>query len=171
MGTIMQTASLSAGKKHHHDSAHFTQSQKAMNASDFKDLQGGFGSSSKNTDSNMASLVFRPRDSDAALQSQFMQASMSINSNASGKHRNSSKKGGRDSRSGGESNLLQMHNSHPSFGVMNQHQQSNASGAKKAFLPDRWNHMAEKCATRMLTKDIFVQLSKINEIFQRKTVQ
>ena len=107
MGTIMHTVSLSGGKKNHMDSAHFTQSQRAMNASDFKELPGPFSSSSKHTDSNMASLVFRPRDSDAAQYA--MQQSMSIHSNPSKK--NSSKKG----------DALLMHNSHPSFGFNNQH--------------------------------------------------
>ena len=65
MGTIMQTASLSAGKRTR-DSGHFTQSQKRITASDFKEFRGG-DSSSKKTDSNMASLVFKPRDSDAAI--------------------------------------------------------------------------------------------------------
>ncbi len=123
-----------------------------MNASDFKELPGPFNSSSKHTDSNMASLVFRPRDSDAAQYA--MQQSMSIHSNPSKK--DSSKKG----------DALMMHNSHPSFGFNNQHQQSNT----KINASDRWCQMAEKCALKMLTKDVLVQLGKIDEVFQRKTV-
>ena len=80
----MQTASLSAGKRHRHQlmgSDPFTQSQKRITASDFKDFRGyDRSSSSKKTDSNMASLVFKPRDSDAAIFTHH-QASISLNSN------------------------------------------------------------------------------------------
>ena len=70
----MQTASLSAGKDRNslnEQKQQFSQSQKRINASDFKDFNGMSAtreyqsSSSKNGDSNMASLVFKPRDSDA----------------------------------------------------------------------------------------------------------
>lgn len=80
MGTIMQTASLSAGKKSDgkidsNGAGQLSQSHSRTIVSDFKQFnrkgastenQYNSQSSSKNTDSNVASLVFRPRDSDAA---------------------------------------------------------------------------------------------------------
>ena len=105
MGTILQTASLSAGKIR--DSTHFSQSQKRITASDFKEFRGGDNdSSAKETDSNMASLVFKPRDSDVAMFPHHT-ASMSIGSNNGAKIAESSNKRGSD---------MKHHFSHPSFG-------------------------------------------------------
>ena len=59
----MQTASISPGKQRHVESVGFTQSQKGITASDFKEFNRA-NSSSKKADSNMTSLVFRPKDSD-----------------------------------------------------------------------------------------------------------
>ena len=58
---------------------------------------------------------------------------------------------------------MQHHVSHPSFGAV--------ASTTKVTANERWALMAEKCANRMLTKDMFVHLNKINDIFQRKQVQ
>ena len=165
LGTIMQTASLSAGKRHRHQetgSDPFTQSQRRITASDFKDFRGhDRSSSSQKTDSNMASLVFKPRDSDAAAFTHH-HASISLNSNkmpdSNRKQRNSSGSGG---------GPMQKHASHPSFGM------SGTAGlaSRTTQAADRWGLMAEKCALRLLAKDLFVQMSRISEIFQRRQVQ
>ena len=103
MGTIMQTASLSAGKQRNsleNGQTHFSHSQMRINASDFKDFNRISAaaeyqsSSSKNTDSNMASLVFRPKDSDvASLPHQQTSITsnkhMNLNIGDSGRKRNS----------------------------------------------------------------------------------
>ena len=159
MGTIMQTASLSAGKVR--DTAHFSQSQKRMNASDFKEFRSGERtSSSKKTDSNMASLVFKPRDSDAANFAAHHTASMSLGSNNGAKNVDSSNKR--------NSEKMKHHFSHPSFGGA-------GSQAVSKSVPqagnERWLAMAEKCAIRMNIKDLYLQMSKINEVCQRKQVQ
>lgn len=66
MGSIMQTTSLS-GDKRRADSHHLTRSQRKITGSDFKEFAPNASINSSNyTDSNMASLVFKPRDSDAA---------------------------------------------------------------------------------------------------------
>ena len=149
MGTIMQTASLSAGKKRHADSAHFTQSQKGITASDFKDMNQCLSSSK--TDSNMTSLAFRPSASEHNPYHQTH--SISINSNQS--KRTSSRK---------MRHQLVMQGSHPSFG-------GQAGPLKQTSLAEKWGNLADKLAARMLTKDIHAQLSKINDVFQRKLVQ
>ena len=119
MGTIMQTASLSAGKQRNsleNGQTHFSHSQKRINASDFKDFNRISAaaeyqsSSSKNTDSNMASLVFRPRDSDVASLPNHQQTSIT-----SGKHMNLNM-GDSGRKRNNDSNEMQHHFSHPSFG-------------------------------------------------------
>lgn len=156
MGTIMQTASLSGGKRvAHYDSTHFTQSQKAMNASDFKILEGCniLSTDSKKTDSAMNSLVFKPRDSDAAMFA-VHQGSLSLNST---KNNERMTNGSHKRKLSGE---FVMHASHPSFGITGQtHQKSNSN------LELKWNMMAEKCAYRAQAKELYIKLNHVNEIF------
>ena len=122
-----------------------------INGSDFKDFRGNASASSlNNTDSNLASLVFKPRDSDAA---NFGGGTLhaSINSNM------------RDSQKG-RTGEMNSHTSHPSFGATQ-------AAAGKSTISSKWGIIAEKCAIRLTIKDLFVQINKINEIFQRKQVQ
>lgn len=100
----------------------------------------------------MASLVFKPRDSDVAMFPHHT-ASMSLGSNNGAKIADSSNKRGSDTK---------HHFSNPSFGGV-------GSQAVSKQLPsisnEKWSMMAEKCATRLHTKDLYVQLNKINEVF------
>ena len=162
----MQTASLSSAGKNLHStsrkdkelSAHFTQSQKDITASDFKDMPHVSSSlngpetqhlslSSKKTDSNMNSLVFKPRDSDAAM---FMtqNASLSINSHKQEKDSSAAKQ-------------LMSHNSHPSFGGL----VTGQTHMKTTIGTDKWSVLFEKCAMRMALKHLHSHLNKITDVF------
>jgi len=57
-----------------------------------------------------------------------------------------------------------MQGSHPSFG------QNAAPLAKSQQASERWATMAEKCAFRVLQKDMFAKLSKIQDCFERKLI-
>mmetsp|Transcript_5720 Transcript_5720/g.6857 ORF Transcript_5720/g.6857 Transcript_5720/m.6857 type:complete len:123 (-) Transcript_5720:166-534(-) len=121
------------------------------------------------TDSNMASLVFKPKDSDQATYTQLQ--SMSVHSN----HSKQSSKKKTQPRPMSEQ-LMSKQGSHPSFGMSagqsfnNPKHSRSGSRDANATIPSKWANVAEKCAMRMVTKDIYASLSKISDVFQRRLI-